>query len=357
MFGGNWRYFIHPHGRIGERKMKPLKRYSIWLSLLIVFASVAAASADLTSYIDEHNRFILNGEPFFPLGLYVVECTNGSYAAELDEIADSPFDTVMNYAVNRCGPDATDAQILGYLDQLASRDLKLIFSLSEYFDGAPPASATWSFTVDSDGSYNVYAWWTTYPNRATDAPYTIYYDGGSTTVDVNQEINGSQWNLWGNFPFVTTSAGSVALGNDANEFVIADAIKIEGAGPLGADIILDEDQATYVDDWTYRASDPAAYNSDYRWHARVFDDIAAIAHKVNTFKTHPAVISWYLNDERDPAAYLTQLQQRYDKIRELDENHLVCSLEHELAVAGSRYHRHRGNGLLSHRQLAHHGGW
>jgi hypothetical protein len=97
-------------------------------------AGVSAADdfAGLQSYIDEHNRFILNGEPFFPLGLYVVQCTNGSYTTELDEIADSPFDTLMNYAINECGTEASYQQIRDYLDELARRDLKVIFSLKEY---------------------------------------------------------------------------------------------------------------------------------------------------------------------------------------------------------------------------------
>ncbi len=188
-----------------------MKRYGIKaidLLFCVIFLTCAvvspAGAQGSSAYIDEHNRFILNGEPFFPLGLYVVECTNGSYTAELDEIADSPFDTLMNYAVNQCGTDATDAQILGYLDELTSRDLKLIFSLKDYFDGG---------------------------------------------------------------------------------------------------------QA----------------------------DIDTITHKVSTFKTHPAVISWYLNDERDPATYLTQLEERYQKIRELDENHPVWSVhwwpDHMLAEA------------------------
>ncbi len=160
--------------------------------LVTMILASATAFADLTSYIDEHNRFILNGEPFFPLGLYVVHCTNGSYSAQLDEIANSPFDTLMNYAVNQCGTDATDVQILSYLDQLESRNLKLIFYLAQYFDGGQ-------------------------------------------------------------------------------------------------------------------------------------NDIDTITHKVNTFKAHPAVISWYLNDERD-LTYLAQLEERYEKIRELDENHPVWSV-------------------------------
>ncbi|MHC4753187.1 MAG: hypothetical protein ACYTFW_25390 [Planctomycetota bacterium] len=163
------------------------------LCVLTILLITGTASAELTSYIDDDNRFILNGQPFFPLGLYVVQCTNGTYSSELDEIANSPFDTLMNYAVNGCGTDATDSQIFDYLDQVSSRNLNLIFSLAEYFDSGQ-------------------------------------------------------------------------------------------------------------------------------------DDINALNHKVNTFKTHPAVISWYLNDERDPATYLTQLEERYGKIRELDENHPVWSV-------------------------------
>jgi len=192
------------HRRQTMKATRPFKAWAVFLVPLIFFLPLGTTFAEQTTYIDAHNRFILNGAPFFPLGLYVVECTNGSYTAELDEIAASPFDTVMNYGVNQCGTDATDAQILSYLDQLAARNLKLIFSLSEYFDGG---------------------------------------------------------------------------------------------------------QA----------------------------DIDTITHKVNTFKDHPAIISWYLNDERDPTAYLSQLEERYQKIRELDENHPVWSVhwwpEHMLAEA------------------------
>ena len=135
----------------------------------------------------DQNRVILNGEPFFPIGLYVVQCPNGSYATQLDEIADSPFDTLMNYAVNECGTDATNAEILAYLNEAESRNLYVIYYLAQYFDGGQ-------------------------------------------------------------------------------------------------------------------------------------SDIDTITNKVNAFKDHGAVISWYLNDERDPT-YLTQLQTRYQTIKTLDNNH------------------------------------
>ena len=75
----------------------------------------------------------MKGEPFFPLGLFVVHCTNGGYANRLQEIANSPFDTVLNYAVNKCGKKASLQQVETYLDRLESLNIKLIYSLKEYF--------------------------------------------------------------------------------------------------------------------------------------------------------------------------------------------------------------------------------
>ena len=163
---------------------------TIWLFLFVMFLisgmAYAGATKSSTSYIDEHNRFILNGEPFFPLGLFVVQSLTDT--SQLDEIANGPFDTVMNYNIN----NGTDAQITNYLNQLQARNLKLIFSLKEYIGHRP-------------------------------------------------------------------------------------------------------------------------------------DDISTITHKVNTFKRHPSIISWYMNDERGPE-YLRELEARYQKVRELDDNHPVWSV-------------------------------
>ena len=93
--------------------------------------------------------------------------------------------------------------------------------------GSGSCTATWTPDISEADTYNVYAWWKASSNRATDAKYTIFYDGGSQTVEVNQEINGSQWNYLGNFSFAAGTSGYVVLSDDANEYVIADAIKCE----------------------------------------------------------------------------------------------------------------------------------
>src|SRR5512135_1963409 len=78
--------------------------------------------------------------------------------------------------------------------------------------GGSAPTYTWSATLPQSGTYDVYAWWTSYvgsTTRSTAAPYTITYNGGSQTVNVNQRINGGQWNKLGTFAFGTS--GSVTL--------------------------------------------------------------------------------------------------------------------------------------------------
>lgn len=55
--------------------------------------------------------------------------------------------------------------------------------------------ATWTPNIGSSGTYAVYAWWPQGSNRSQSAPYTVYYSGGTTTVNCNQQINGGRWNL------------------------------------------------------------------------------------------------------------------------------------------------------------------
>jgi len=189
--------------------MKVSRILTTCLFLFVILLIRAMACADLTSYIDEHNRSILNGAPFFPLGLYVAHCPNGTaYLSQIDEIAapDSPFDTLMNYCTNLCGPEEiTDDQISDYLDLLHEKDLKLIFCLKDYFG----------------------------PCNDTDSECT---------------------------------------------------------------------------------------------NPRTLDDIiATVSQKVGAFRSHPAIAAWYMNDEVCPAC-LPELEEGYQKIRELDENHPVWSV-------------------------------
>jgi len=89
------------------------------------------------------------------------------------------------------------------------------------------ATATWTPDLPQSGAYDVYAWWHQATGRATDAPYTIHYDGGETTIDVNQQVNGGQWNLLGTYPFSAGTSGYVTLSDETDGRICADAVKLE----------------------------------------------------------------------------------------------------------------------------------
>ena len=92
--------------------------------------------------------------------------------------------------------------------------------------GAAPNTATWSLNVPSAGTYNVYARWTAYPNRATNAQFTVNSASGPATVTVNQQNGaGGQWNLLGTYSF-SAGAASVSLTDQADGYVIADAVML-----------------------------------------------------------------------------------------------------------------------------------
>jgi len=91
--------------------------------------------------------------------------------------------------------------------------------------------ATWKPNVS--GRFDVYVSWTTHPNRATNAKYTVYHDGGLNTTAVNQELLADQittggsgeWSGWYYLGKYNLTSGNVTLNDNANEYVIADAVK------------------------------------------------------------------------------------------------------------------------------------
>lgn len=83
--------------------------------------------------------------------------------------------------------------------------------------------ATW--TPNITGNYAVYAWWAAGTNRYTAAPYKITDSGGTvTTVTVNQQINGGQWNYLGTWNLGPNSKVQLSCWCPTGYVVIADAV-------------------------------------------------------------------------------------------------------------------------------------
>ncbi len=103
--------------------------------------------------------------------------------------------------------------------------------------GTGSATATWSFTAIPNGSYEVFARWIPFSNRATNAPFTILNNQTPlATVLVNEQqtptgdlSNGVTWQSLGTFT-TTSNTLRVRLSNNANGYVVADAIRIVANG-------------------------------------------------------------------------------------------------------------------------------
>lgn len=96
--------------------------------------------------------------------------------------------------------------------------------------------ATWSLPT-FPGQYRVSTTWSPHANRATNAPYQVFANGSMLDeIRLNQEVHpndfvfeGSHWEVLGIYD-VGNAPLSVELSDDADEFVIADAILIERIG-------------------------------------------------------------------------------------------------------------------------------
>lgn len=104
--------------------------------------------------------------------------------------------------------------------------------------GTGTAEATWTIDRLAPGDYRVWATWTEHPNRATNAQYVV--NATPVAFTINQQnppptlIGTTRWQSLGDFAAVG-DAIVVSLNDNANGYVIADAILIErlsGATPI-----------------------------------------------------------------------------------------------------------------------------
>ena len=100
------------------------------------------------------------------------------------------------------------------------------------------ATASFTFSGLAPGSYQLFTRWVPSGNRATNTPFTIA-DGATvlSTQQINQQLTfndataaGVLWKSLGTFT-ISSGTARVSLSNNANNFVIADAVRIVSAGP------------------------------------------------------------------------------------------------------------------------------
>lgn len=95
-----------------------------------------------------------------------------------------------------------------------------------YHSTAPVSEpAQWTTALNTSGTWNVWAWWPQGANRSTTASYIITHAGGTSTVTVNQQLNGGKWNLLGSWSMSGTVNVKLSCWTSTGSIVVADAIK------------------------------------------------------------------------------------------------------------------------------------
>ncbi|KJS00639.1 MAG: hypothetical protein VR65_11680 [Desulfobulbaceae bacterium BRH_c16a] len=92
--------------------------------------------------------------------------------------------------------------------------------------GTGSSTATWTLTLPTSGTYQVFCYYTASSNRASNAPYILKNNGEEIArVAVNQEINGRIFFPIGSYA-LTKGTLEIILTDGGNEYAIADAVKI-----------------------------------------------------------------------------------------------------------------------------------
>lgn len=78
-------------------------------------------------YVDEHNRLVVDGKPFFPLGFY-----GGRNFEDLRRLAESPFNCVLDYGMTAQNVASTRE----YLDEAHRLGIRIIFCVNDVYPSA-----------------------------------------------------------------------------------------------------------------------------------------------------------------------------------------------------------------------------
>src|ERR1700736_5928508 len=99
--------------------------------------------------------------------------------------------------------------------------------------GDGSGSVRWPFPGAAGGSFEVFARWTSGPNRASNATYVVTHAAGSQPVSMDQRSGGGAWQSLGTFNFTPGADNGVSLSDKADGVVVADAVRFVGT-PNGA---------------------------------------------------------------------------------------------------------------------------
>lgn len=178
------------------------------------YTDVLIAAANSESYTDQT---VLPGTTYY----YVVRAANaGGASANSSQATATSFEEII--------VDNPSATMVGSWSVASGAADK--FGADYRFKSSGTGTAYLEFTpnITVAGDYEVYEWHPQGSNRTIGAPHVVTYNGGTSTVAVNQKVNGGKWNLIGTFNFATGTSGNVKIQDDyadTTQVVMADALK------------------------------------------------------------------------------------------------------------------------------------
>jgi hypothetical protein len=173
----------------------------------------------------------VNGGQWFSLGVFPFQAgTTGSVVIGTEGtngfvVADAlRFVRLAEVVVDNS--DLTGVTLTGSWSVSSSPGFHGVNSLHDGNTGKGSKSVRFTPTLTETRNYEVFAWWTSHSNRATEVPIDIVFAGGTATIPVNQQEEGGQWVSLGIYPFAAGTSGSVLVRNAGTSgYVVADAVR------------------------------------------------------------------------------------------------------------------------------------
>ncbi|HEV3382911.1 MAG TPA: DNRLRE domain-containing protein, partial [Trebonia sp.] len=213
-------------------------------------------------------------------------------------------------------------------------------------DGTSGSEFTWVPPLTESGAYQIQAHYVADSAAASDAPYTVDYDGGTASYTVNQQSGaGGEWATLGTQDFAAGNTGKIVLGDgpaNASTRVEADAVQLTKFGSVTVNPDVDDiwdsysvrnivqswiDGTTPNDGFVLKAADESAldaggpryeasinaYNGEtatYPQLALTYGAPGVTPDPITTIHATGAVLSWqpYVNTTGDPGNDIAEYQ-------------------------------------------------
>ncbi|HEX6498205.1 MAG TPA: DNRLRE domain-containing protein, partial [Micromonosporaceae bacterium] len=164
------------------------------------------------------------------------------------------------------------------------------YDYATHASGTGADTFTWNLVIPEDGNYTAYVKFPAVSGAASNASYTVNYNGGSASVPVDQTSNAGGWVSLGKYAFSATGSGQkITLSDNANGTVVADAVTL--VRDNSADVDNEKKDFTYTYDANGNMTDvgdhsPGAPVDDYVVGYTGLNQVASVVEKLNGVTKH-----------------------------------------------------------------------